>query len=135
MTKPRSGAVGQHRSRPRRKAVLSGVASAGTGSGFIVWAQSLELAANTRVLIEAAAPWLAIGVASLSPVLAGMGLNYARYQGTRFLLRRAEKLCSEIPDDEANKTTRAQAEANVRELRQTLVDILKDQSRVFRIES
>ncbi|WP_156653213.1 hypothetical protein [Methylobacterium sp. Leaf111] len=130
---PRKTASSKENSKA--KGTLSKVAGAGTGSGMIVWVDSLGLSPSWKIALEAAAPWVAIGISFLGPIVAGMLLNTARYRGTQFLLNRAEKLHDAIPDDAANASQREQVAANIREYRQTLSDILHDAAHTFKVSS
>jgi len=135
MPRQRSSKPATPDDKPKRKGALSKVAGAGTGSGIIVWIDSLGLSPSWKLILEAAAPWVAIAISFVGPIVAGLILNFARYYGTQFLLRKATRLLNEVPDGEDNQAQRAQIAANIREYRQTLSDILHDASQTFKVLS
>jgi hypothetical protein len=103
------------------RGTLSKVAGAGSGTALIVAAEALNINATTRLLLQALAPWLAMGVAVVGPHVSAFLVTQVRYFGLMHLLNRAKRLEKSIPDDAPHKSA---VQKNVREMETTMSDLI-----------
>ena len=122
-TGPRKGTTGSTASQ--KKKTLSWFAGAGSGSGMVLWVNSLSLEPQTKQYLLAAAPWASVAIAAMLPIFTGFCMGNFRYWGVTFFLHRQKTFVASIPDDEANKEHKEKANASVRELESILMDLNK----------
>src|SRR4051812_11059401 len=69
--------------RPRGPGTLSKVAGAGVGTGWIVIAQKFGLAEPWTLVLESAAPWIAVTIGAVGPLVSMYILNKVNLKGLK----------------------------------------------------
>jgi hypothetical protein len=115
--------------RPRGPGTLSKVAGAGVGTGWIVVAQKLGLAEPWTLVDEAAAPWVAVSIGAVGPLLSAYILNKFNLRGLKAAMAEFEIQIAAAPP---GSRSRATAEANIEQLRQMINENLIDTASIFR---
>jgi hypothetical protein len=106
----------------RRKGALSRISGAGVGS-FTVWlVNQLHWTADWKLFAMAAAPWIAITISWLGPILTDVVYFIGGYIRAQFFLHELDKLADASPDDEVIK-------AKAREVRRTIAKLLADSAK------
>ncbi|MBR0875256.1 hypothetical protein JQ633_33190 [Bradyrhizobium tropiciagri] len=111
-----------------RPGTLSKVAGAGVGSGWIVIAQKLGLGEPWTLVVESAAPWVAVGIGVVGPLITGYIMNKVRLRGLKSIIADAEAQVASAP---VGSQSRATAEANLEQLRQMINENLIDTASIF----
>ena len=115
--------------RPRGPGTLSKVAGAGVGTGWIVIAQKFGLGEPWTLVLESSAPWIAVTIGAVGPILSAYILN-------KFNLRELKKTMTEFETQVKNSPegseSRKTAEANLEQLRQMINENLADTASIFR---
>ena len=115
--------------RPRGPGTLSKVAGAGVGTGWIVFAQKLGLPEPWTLVAEAAAPWVAVCIGAMGPLLSAYILNKFNLRGLKAAMAEFELQIACAP---AGSQSRITAEANLEQLRQMINENLIDTASIFR---
>jgi hypothetical protein len=121
---------GPLKSAPR--GALSKIAGAGAGTGLVVWAEKFGLGPNWTIIIQAAAPWIAVGFSVGGPYAIRIAMQKVRHMWLRRLLKNAKKFLAEVtPNTPAYET----AKDNVHTLEQMIADLLKDDAAIIPMRS
>jgi hypothetical protein len=115
--------------RPRGPGTLSKVAGAGVGTGWIVIAQKLGLAEPWTLIAESAAPWIAVSIGAIGPLLSAYILNKFNLRGLKAAMTDFENQVASAPVGSQSRIT---AEANIEQLRQMINENLIDTATIFR---
>jgi len=115
--------------RPRGPGTLSKVAGAGVGTGWIVIAQKFGLGEPWTLLVESAAPWIAVAIGAIGPLLSMYILNKFNLRGLRAAIADFEQQIANSPE---GSQSRATAEANIEQLRQMINENTLDTASIFR---
>jgi hypothetical protein len=110
------------------RGTLSKVSGGGTGSALIVFAEAIPFSPQTRLLMQASAPWAALGVAAAGPHISEFLASQARSIRLHFLLYRSRRLLRQLP---ANAPNRPQVEKNVAELETMISDLINVEARAL----
>ena len=108
---------------PKKSSALSLAVGGGSGSGLIVFLDSINLEPSKKLLLQAAVPWVAsfIGLATL--VINNMLNAQFKYWGVQFFLWRAKRHAANLPDGDDHADLRKTAQDNIKELEKILIEL------------
>jgi hypothetical protein len=108
---------------------LSKVAGAGVGGTVVVVATWLDLSPKTTLVIQAAAPTVAVFIGAVGPALNRIVTNIGKWIGLQFTLRSAVALAASMPEGSQG---RIDAENNINQIHALLNDLIRDITQIFR---
>jgi hypothetical protein len=105
------------------------VIGGGTGSFIVVLSDWLGLSGKTALLIQSAAPVVAVAVAHVGPSVSRLAKNIASLIGLSFVVKRERLRLKDIPE---GSPARQRIEQTIEETHGLISDLVQDILSVFR---